>query len=59
MVQLETAPSPKDTAFRPTIDADAHVIETDHTWDFMEPSESNTARSRWLPSTTRVGEPSG
>ncbi len=23
----------------PIIDADAHVIETEHTWDFMEPSE--------------------
>ena len=21
------------------IDADAHVIETEHTWDYMEPSE--------------------
>ena len=24
---------------RPVIDADAHVIETEHTWDYMEPSE--------------------
>ncbi|NIO09341.1 MAG: amidohydrolase family protein [Deltaproteobacteria bacterium] len=24
----------------PTIDADAHVIETDHTWDFMDSSEA-------------------
>jgi predicted TIM-barrel fold metal-dependent hydrolase len=24
----------------PTIDADAHVIETEHTWDYMESSES-------------------
>ena len=23
----------------PIIDADAHVIETEHTWDYMEPSE--------------------
>lgn len=23
----------------PVIDADAHVIETEHTWDYMEPSE--------------------
>jgi predicted TIM-barrel fold metal-dependent hydrolase len=23
----------------PTIDSDAHVVETEHTWDFMEPSE--------------------
>ena len=22
-----------------TIDSDAHVVETDHTWDFMDPSE--------------------
>ena len=22
------------------IDADAHVIENDHTWDFLEPSEA-------------------
>ena len=21
------------------IDSDAHVVETDHTWDFMDPSE--------------------
>jgi hypothetical protein len=24
----------------PTIDADAHVIETEHTWDFMDESEA-------------------
>ena len=23
----------------PVIDADAHVIETEHTWDYLEPSE--------------------
>src|SRR5689334_10210687 len=23
----------------PAIDSDAHVVETEHTWDFMEPSE--------------------
>ena len=23
----------------PVIDADAHVIETERTWDFLEPSE--------------------
>jgi predicted TIM-barrel fold metal-dependent hydrolase len=25
----------------PIIDADAHVIETEHTWDYLEPSEKN------------------
>ena len=24
----------------PTIDSDAHVVETEHTWDFMDPSDS-------------------
>src|SRR5262249_34162386 len=24
----------------PTIDADAHVVETEHTWDYLEPWES-------------------
>ena len=23
----------------PTIDSDAHVVETEHTWDFMEPAD--------------------
>src|SRR5574341_400962 len=23
----------------PTIDADAHVVESEHTWDFMEPAD--------------------
>ncbi len=29
-----------DQATIPVIDADAHVIENDHTWDFLEPSEA-------------------
>ena len=23
----------------PTIDSDAHVVESEHTWDFMEPAD--------------------
>ncbi len=29
-----------DPTKMPVIDADAHVIENDHTWDFLEPSEA-------------------
>src|SRR5438105_11597846 len=24
----------------PTIDADAHVVETEHTWDYMDPADA-------------------
>jgi uncharacterized protein len=58
--QLERAPGVSERVHWPTIDADAHVIdETEHTWDFLEPSESkyrpvqvaplnNPGRSQWL-----------
>ena len=35
-----------------TIDADAHVIETDRTWDFMEPSEQ-----QFRPATVVASDP--
>src|SRR5690242_19718533 len=28
----------------PTVDSDAHVVETEHTWDYLAPSEQ-----RWRP----------
>src|SRR5438552_11797914 len=40
-----------------TIDADAHVLETEHTWDYLEPSEEkyrpivvgpDGSRQQWL-----------
>src|SRR5438132_6661956 len=34
----------------PVIDADAHVVESDHTWDYMEPSEK---QFRPIPLETR------
>ena len=41
MVQQQEAPSrAQEQVYWPRIDADAHIIETDHTWDYMEPSES-------------------
>lgn len=35
--QLEATSSAQDRTRWPTIDADAHVVETDHTWDYLEP----------------------
>jgi len=57
--QLADAPIAADSLRWPTIDADAHVIETEHTWDFLEPSESkfrpvqvapldNPKRTQWM-----------
>ncbi len=33
----------------PIIDADAHVIETEHTWDYLEPAASSESRLYGLP----------
>jgi len=38
--QMEAGSSVRDKVNWPRIDADAHVVETEHTWDYMEPSES-------------------
>ena len=32
----------------PIIDADAHVIETEHTWDYLEPSEKKVSPTTLL-----------
>ena len=50
----------------PVIDADAHVIETERTWDFLEPSERKyrptlapplpgSTRARWMVEGKQVG----
>jgi uncharacterized protein len=38
----------------PTVDSDAHVVETEHTWDYLTPSEQ-----RWRPTGVTVEDPSG
>ena len=39
----------------PIVDADAHVIETEHTWDYLEPSEKNFAHDCSTPPMTKPG----
>ena len=34
-----------------TIDADAHVVETEHTWDYMDPSDSKYRPVLMAPTT--------
>jgi len=65
--QQEAASSVEDRTYWPTIDADAHVIETEHTWDYLEPwaskyrpvrvASSNNPRA--TPEWMVEGEPRG
>jgi predicted TIM-barrel fold metal-dependent hydrolase len=66
MVQQQETSNSRDAATLPTIDADAHVIETERTWDYMDasdevyrptlaPSKDPDGRPRWMVD----GEPRG
>lgn len=40
----------------PSIDADAHVVESEATWDFMDPSDSQFRPLAMVPKTPRDGQ---
>jgi predicted TIM-barrel fold metal-dependent hydrolase len=58
MAQAVTAASKvSDRTYWPRVDADAHVIETEHTWDFLEPDESKYRPVRVAPTNNPRGTP--